>query len=391
MDDFTFYLRFTKSMIFNLPNLKDRAMAALWLNKLTEINESTPEDNLHVEYLKLLLFALQKNNLTGIFTTHPPEGLLPHHPGMNTAMDMIKLVIPTKKISSSFPSIYTVIGSGMSELAAIQEIPNFGLHGYYAISSEPLPLWTQNKTGLLKNNENNPKKISRFKDSFEYKMLKEINLQQTVSQNNKIPNEMDTEEEYSLQFLNMLNKIITYSLNCKLSERKEISINETKPCWGTHRYFEKLLDQSPHITTDLEVTTADTLLHILKDKKLDKKEMKEDSCVLSAKKRQFEKMPNVTPPTYESGFDRIQYQSDSVISMHIIEEQLQHLKQNFGIDCTNCCRGNNIPSKSFNNIDIKIQIYLGNKYRNKWKNARAHESSICSKSCFLNPNYCSRL
>lgn len=55
-------------------------------------------------------------------------------------MDMIKLVIPTKKLSS-FPSIYTVIGDGMSELAAIQEIPNFGLHGYYAISSEALPLY----------------------------------------------------------------------------------------------------------------------------------------------------------------------------------------------------------------------------------------------------------
>ncbi|XP_015172498.1 PREDICTED: uncharacterized protein LOC107064367 [Polistes dominula] len=114
-------------------------MAALWLNKLTEINESVPKDNLHVEYLKLLLFALQKNNLTGIFAKYPPEGSLPQYPEMNTAMDMIKLLIPTEK--SSFPSIYTVIGSGMSEFAAIQEIPNFGLHGYYAISNEPLPLY----------------------------------------------------------------------------------------------------------------------------------------------------------------------------------------------------------------------------------------------------------
>ncbi|XP_043665304.1 uncharacterized protein LOC122627804 isoform X2 [Vespula pensylvanica] len=359
-------------MIFNLPNLKgkfvsldyclkfckkfyvyiDRAMAALWLNKLTEINESIPKDNLHVEYLKLLLFALQKNNLTGIFAEYPPEDSLPYHPGMNTAMDMIKLVIPTKKLSS-FPSIYTVIGDGMSELAAIQEIPNFGLHGYYAISSEALPLWTQNKAGQLKSNEN-INKISRFKDSLDYKMLKEFNLQQTTSRNNDpmkrpiILNEMDTEEE---------------------SERKEISTDETRPCWGTNRYFEKLLDQSPHIATDLELTTADTLLHILKDKKLDKKEIQDDSCNLSVKRRQFEKMSNLTPSTCESGCDGIQYQSDS-------EEQLQYLKPNFGSDGKNYCRGNNIPR---------------HKYRNKWKNARAHESSISSKSCFLNPNYCSRL
>lgn len=50
-----------------------------------------------------------------------------------------------------------------------------------------------------------------------------------------------------------------------------------------------------HIATDLEVTTADTLLHILKDKQLDKKEIKDDSCVSSVKKRQFEKMSNLTP------------------------------------------------------------------------------------------------
>ncbi|XP_046814744.1 uncharacterized protein LOC124422392 isoform X5 [Vespa crabro] len=312
MDDFTFYLKFTKPLILNLPNLK------------------------------------------GIFTEHPPEGLLPHHPEMNTkkikryiyiyiyivcnvfcqAMDMIKLVIPTKRLSSSLPSIYTIIGGGMSEFVAIQEIPNFGLHGYYAISNEPLPLWTQNKTELLKNNENT-KKISRFKDSLKYKMLKEINFQQTASQNNHISNETDTKEE---------------------SERKEISTNETRPCWRTNRYFEKLLDQSPHIATDLEVTTADTLLHILKEKKLDKKEIKNDSCVLSVKKRQFEKMSNFTPSVYESGFDKIQYQSDS-------EEQL---KQNVGIDGINCCRKNNIPSKSFSNIDTKVK-YILNKLFAKYK------------------------
>lgn len=52
-----------------------------------------------------------------------------------------------------------------------------------------------------------------------------------------------------------------------------------------------------HIATDLELTTADTLLHILKDKKLDKKEIQDDSCNLSMKKRQFEKMSNLTPST----------------------------------------------------------------------------------------------
>lgn len=84
MDDFTFYLQFTKSMALSLPNIKDRAMVALWLEKLSEINKHNPKDNLHVEYLKLLLFALQKNNLVGFFKEHPPEGSLMQYPEMIT-------------------------------------------------------------------------------------------------------------------------------------------------------------------------------------------------------------------------------------------------------------------------------------------------------------------
>ena len=67
-------------------------MAALWLKKLCDINnaqESTADsDNLHVEYLKLLLSRMPDNHLTGIFEKPPPEGSLRDilSPGQHTVI-----------------------------------------------------------------------------------------------------------------------------------------------------------------------------------------------------------------------------------------------------------------------------------------------------------------
>ncbi|KAK2582067.1 hypothetical protein KPH14_002771 [Odynerus spinipes] len=353
IDDFTFYLQFTKPMVLNLPNIKDRAMAALWLEKLSEINEKNPTDNAHVEYLKLLLFALQRHNLRGIFKQHPPEGPLQQHPEMNTAMDMTKLVEkPAKTISSSsFPLIYAEIGGGMREFAAVQEIPNFGLHGYYAISNEPLPLWTHNKSGLLKSN-GNIKNISRFKDSRDYEQLRERDL-----------------IESALQKVELKTKVIhdTNETNITI-KNEEIPENEIRPCWGTGRYYERLIDQSPYVTADLELATADALLHAFRDKKILDKGMNE-ACVSSMRKRQFEKTFTCSPNAYNSEYDGIQCQNNS-------EEQLLNLED--GIGSTNCYMKNNanVPR---------------NKCRNKRKNDGAYESSASSKGCLLNPDYHTRL
>ena len=55
----------------------DRAIAATWLKKLREIDENnTDKDNVHVEYLKLLLIAMHGNHFSAIFETPPPEGNL---------------------------------------------------------------------------------------------------------------------------------------------------------------------------------------------------------------------------------------------------------------------------------------------------------------------------
>lgn len=53
--------------------------------------------------------------------------------------------------------------------------------------------------------------------------------------------------------------------------------------------------------------------------------------------------------------------------MNIVEEQLQHLKQNIGNDGINCCRrNNNISSKRFSNIYTIIK-YILNKLFGRYK------------------------
>ena len=43
------------------------------------------------------------------------------------------------------PRVLTSIGGDLCEYAAVQEIPNFGIHGYYAVSTEPLPKWSNTR------------------------------------------------------------------------------------------------------------------------------------------------------------------------------------------------------------------------------------------------------
>lgn len=46
-----------------------------------------------------------------------------------------------RSITGGHPRVVTSIGGDMCEYVAVQEIPNFGIHGYYALSTEPLPKW----------------------------------------------------------------------------------------------------------------------------------------------------------------------------------------------------------------------------------------------------------
>lgn len=71
MNQFEFYLRFAKTLVLNLAEPNERVLAAAWLKKLR--NEDSGDEQLRTDYLKLLLFVLQRRRLAGPFTQNPGQ------------------------------------------------------------------------------------------------------------------------------------------------------------------------------------------------------------------------------------------------------------------------------------------------------------------------------
>lgn len=69
LNQFDFYLRFAKPLVLNLPEPNERVLAAAWLQKLR--NPASGGEPLRTDYLKLLLFVLQRKRLAGPFTINP--------------------------------------------------------------------------------------------------------------------------------------------------------------------------------------------------------------------------------------------------------------------------------------------------------------------------------
>lgn len=79
---------------------------------------------------------------------------------------MLSLVKPEKSAPPAYPPVYTSIGGDLCQFVAVQEIPNFGLHGYYAISMEPLSKWSHASTNAAKKATAKPKHYADcFKDT----------------------------------------------------------------------------------------------------------------------------------------------------------------------------------------------------------------------------------
>lgn len=84
-EGFKFYLHFAKPLVLRLPdpngkcgyfsdkclliNVADRIVAAAWVQKLRD--ESVGSEKLRTDYLKLLLFVLQRSRLIGPFNENP--------------------------------------------------------------------------------------------------------------------------------------------------------------------------------------------------------------------------------------------------------------------------------------------------------------------------------
>ncbi|XP_075234114.1 uncharacterized protein LOC142331947 [Lycorma delicatula] len=150
--EFDLYLPFSKRLVLNLPNSDDRVRAAQWLQKLRTIHDDNYK-KLRNEHLKLLLFALHRRSLVGIFEVKPPKDELESfHDGL-TLLEMTRELIEITEARASsganaadplacpLPPVWTNLSFDLKEYSAMQHIPKFGAHCFYAVSNEPIQFW----------------------------------------------------------------------------------------------------------------------------------------------------------------------------------------------------------------------------------------------------------
>ncbi|XP_074037950.1 uncharacterized protein isoform X1 [Leptinotarsa decemlineata] len=159
-DELQFYSKFTRPLIFSLPDAKDRVRAAGWVKKIRE--DQSGNERLKTDYIKLLLFALQRKKLVGIFADDPDlyEKLEEFPPDFDLN-SMARTLIQTEQTErverirkqlrgqiGDYPPYTTDCSSDFREYAAAQDIPGFGVHCYYAISREPINFWQRADRGI---------------------------------------------------------------------------------------------------------------------------------------------------------------------------------------------------------------------------------------------------
>ncbi|KAF2905192.1 hypothetical protein ILUMI_00969 [Ignelater luminosus] len=158
--DFDFYLRFAKPLVLNLNKPNDRALAAAWVQKLRDKKVGT--EKLRTDYLKLLLFVLQRKQLIGVFSKNPNQfeklEEFPETNLHNVAKELLEVEEQYRKqeivsgvsgAKGDSPPYSTEHSADLLEYSAAQDIPNFGVHAYYAISNEPLPNWDRTDKAIF--------------------------------------------------------------------------------------------------------------------------------------------------------------------------------------------------------------------------------------------------
>ncbi|KAJ9597772.1 hypothetical protein L9F63_011380, partial [Diploptera punctata] len=146
-EEFCFFLKPVKSLVFYIRDVQDRAAVCSWILKLQQAN-SQPE--LRVEYVKLLLFSLQRRCLPSMFSEKPDSSAdLPPFPDGLELKGMMKKIIAedrAKEQAAGDKDYITEVSSDMKEYVALQTIPGYGVHCYMAVSDEPMNKWDRTTT-----------------------------------------------------------------------------------------------------------------------------------------------------------------------------------------------------------------------------------------------------
>ncbi|CAH2006172.1 unnamed protein product [Acanthoscelides obtectus] len=156
-----FYIRLARPLIFNLPEAQDRVLASAWVRKIKDADMG--REKLRTDYIKLLLFALQRKKLVGIFSEDPTgyEKLeeFPEEYDLNEMARQILLKEKKERIqrirrqlrgqTGDYPPYSTDLSPDLREYVAAQDIPGFGVHCYYAISKDPVNTWLKADKGVF--------------------------------------------------------------------------------------------------------------------------------------------------------------------------------------------------------------------------------------------------
>nr|CAH7723448.1 unnamed protein product [Callosobruchus chinensis] len=159
--DLDFYIRFARPLIFNLPDAQDRVLASAWVKKIK--SPDVGSDKLRTDYIKLLLFALQRQKLVGIFSDDPTGyEKLEDFPEEYDLNEMARLILQKEKSeriqrirrqlrghTGDYPPYSTDLSPDLREYVAAQDIPGFGVHCYYAISKDPVNTWHKADKGVF--------------------------------------------------------------------------------------------------------------------------------------------------------------------------------------------------------------------------------------------------
>nr|CAD7266629.1 unnamed protein product [Timema shepardi] len=131
----------------------NRAYAAAWLKKLQSIDDKNLA-GIRNNYIKLLLFSLQRRRLLGIFKKLPDQNKqLEPFPDDASVLDMTRKfteldITAPEEIQTTIPPYIVEVSSDLKEYAVAQEIPNFGVHCYFAVSNEPISEWDNAEKGF---------------------------------------------------------------------------------------------------------------------------------------------------------------------------------------------------------------------------------------------------
>ncbi|XP_018326208.1 uncharacterized protein LOC108737681 [Agrilus planipennis] len=170
-EELKFYMQFAKSLVCFLKKPKDRIFASSWITKLQ--NESFAPLRTRIDFMKLLLVILQKERLLGPFSKDPTDlQTLEQYIGDAKLPDIVKRILKEDVGSLSTldairPPYHIEYSPDLKQYASVQEIPNFGTQLYFAMSSEPLQLWSNmpNKASI-RIDKSKPKAKSAIRNIF---------------------------------------------------------------------------------------------------------------------------------------------------------------------------------------------------------------------------------